>query len=191
MADPPPHSQLELFLTSDQIQQRVQEMGAEISRDFAGQSLLLIGVLTGASIFLADLARAISLNCDLDFISVASYGTQQHSRGEVRLLRGLEHPVENMNVLVVEDIVDTAATLSYLRTMLLAERPALLKVVTLLDKPSRRLQTVTADTIGFTIPNRFAVGYGMDFAGYYRNLPNIYCMPPASNWSSLHLGKTP
>lgn len=178
MADPSTRPQLELFLTREQIHQRVQQMGAEISRDFAGQPLLLVGVLKSASIFLADLARAIPLDCAFDFISVASYGDEQHSRGEVRLLQGLASSAENLNVLIVEDIVDTGETLFYMREMLMAQKPAILKVAALLDKPSRRVQKIAADYIGFTVPNRFAVGYGMDCAGYFRNLPDIYFLCP-------------
>lgn len=188
MADLPTDPKLELFLTRDQIHERVQEMGAEISRDFAGQPLLIIGVLKGASMFVADLARAITLDCELDFISVASYGAQQHSSGKVRLLSGPEAAIGNRNVLLVEDIIDTGITLASLREILLAQKPAAFKIAALLDKPSRRVKAAAADYIGFTIPDRFVVGYGMDAAGYYRNLPDLYFMPEASNRSNLHLG---
>ncbi len=177
MADPSTHENLELFLRRDQIEQRIEQMGAEISRDFAGQTLVLLGVLNGAAIFLADLARAITVDCAFNFISVASYGKQQHSYSDVRLLRGLEEKLENRNVLIVEDILDTGATLCYLRELLLAQRPAILKTATLLDKPSRRVRNIEADYVGFTIPNRFVVGYGMDCANRFRNLPDIYFLP--------------
>ncbi len=169
---------LECFLTRDQIQQRVQQIGAEISQDFCGQSLVLIGVLKGAAIFLADLARAITLDCTFDFVSVSSYGTSFNSSGNVRLVKNLDRPIENRNVLLVEDILDTGVTLCYLQSLLVLQRPALLKCVALLDKPARRLQKFEADYVGFTIPDRFAVGYGMDCGERYRNLPDIYFVTP-------------
>lgn len=178
MIDSSLNFRLELFLTRDQIHQRVQEMAAEISRDFAGQSLVLIGVLKGASIFLADLARAIPLDCALEFISLSSYGDARHSSGAVRLIRDIEEPIENRNVLIVEDVLDTGVTLSYLRDRLLARRPSSLKIATLLDKPCRRIQKIDADYIGVTIHDRFVVGYGMDCAQHFRNLPDIYFLPP-------------
>jgi hypoxanthine phosphoribosyltransferase len=165
---------LELFLTRDQIHLRVQQLAAEISRDFAGQSISLVGVLKGAAIFLADLARAITVDCTFDFISVASYDTGMESSGAVRVTRALDLSIENRNVLLVEDILDTGTTAGYLQEFLLSQRPARLKSVALLDKPSRRRRNIEADYIGFTIPNRFAVGYGMDWAERYRNLPDIY-----------------
>jgi hypoxanthine phosphoribosyltransferase len=178
MAAQATNQNLERFLTRDQIQQRVQQMGTEISRDFSGQSLILIGVLKGAAIFLADLARAITLDCTFDFVSVSSYGADQHSSGTVRLAKNLDQPIENRNVLLVEDILDTGVTLCYLQNLLLLQRPAVLKIVALLDKPARRLQKIEADYVGFTIPDRFVVGYGMDCAERYRNLPDIYFVPP-------------
>ncbi len=178
MTDLSTNRDLELFLTRDQIQQRVREMGAEISRDFAGQRLVLIGVLKGAAIFLADLARAITVDCTFDFVSVSSYGAAAHSSGNVRLAKDIDQPIENRIVLLVEDILDTGITALYLQSFFLARRPTALKVVTLLDKPSRRLQEIAADYVGFTIPNRFVVGYGMDIAEQYRNLPDIYFVPP-------------
>ncbi len=174
MPDPSTHENFELFRSRDQIDERIQQMGAEISRDFAGQTLVLVGVLNGAAIFLADLARAITVECAFDFVSVASYGMQQHSRGDVRLLQGFEEKLENRNVLIVEDILDTGATLCYLRDLLLAQKPAVLRIAALLDKPSRRVEKIEADYVGFTIPNRFAVGYGLDCANRFRNLPDIY-----------------
>ncbi len=178
MTEPPPIRNLELFLTREQIQQRVCQMGAEISRDAAGRPLLLIGVLKGAAIFLADLARSIAVECTFDFISVSSYGNEMHSGGTVRLVKDIDQPIENRNVILVEDILDSGATLRYLQNHLEAQRPAVLKTATLLDKPSRRLQKVDADYVGFTIPDRFVVGYGMDLAEHYRNLPDIYFVPP-------------
>jgi hypoxanthine phosphoribosyltransferase len=177
MNDPATNQNLERFLTREQIQQRVQQLGAEISRDFAGQSLVLVGVLKGAAIFLADLARAITVDCTFDFISISSYGEGLRSSGTVRLIKNINHPIESRNVILVEDILDTGVTLCYLQNLLLVQNPVALKIVTLLDKPSRRLQKIEADYVGFTIPNRFVIGYGMDCAERYRNLPDIYFMP--------------
>ncbi len=178
MNDPAANDNLELFLTRDQIHARVQQLGAQISRDFAGESLLLIGVLKGAAIFLADLARAIALDCTFDFISIASYGSGTNSSGAVRVTKELDHSVEKRHVVLVEDILDTGISLCYLQNLLLSQKPARLRIVTLLDKPSRRMQKIAANYVGFAIPNRFVVGYGMDCAERYRNLPDIYFLPP-------------
>ncbi|MEO6830117.1 MAG: hypoxanthine phosphoribosyltransferase [Acidobacteriaceae bacterium] len=169
---------LELFLPREQIHRRIDQIGTAINRDFQGQSLLLLGVLKGAAMFLSDLARAITLDSTFDFVSVSSYGASSRSSGTVRLVKDADQPLENRIVILVEDIVDTGVTLRYLKNHLLAQRPAALKIVTLLDKPSRRLQAIEPDYIGFTVPNRFVVGYGMDLAERFRNLPDIYFVPP-------------
>jgi hypoxanthine phosphoribosyltransferase len=166
---------LECLLTQQQIQQRVSELGAEISRDFAGQRIMLVGVLKGAAIFVADLARAIAVDCTFDFLAVSSYGMATRSSA-VRLIKDVDQPIEGRNVILVEDILDTGRTLCYLKNMLLAQSPARLKIAAFLDKPERRLCDIQADYVGFTIPNRFVVGYGMDFAERYRNLPDICVM---------------
>ncbi|MHB8301430.1 MAG: hypoxanthine phosphoribosyltransferase [Acidobacteriaceae bacterium] len=168
---------LACFLTHNQIQQRVGEMGAEISRDYAGQRLVLVGVLKGAAIFLADLARAITVDCTFDFVAVSSYGKSDSSSGAVRLIKDLDHPIEGRNVVLVEDILDTGLTLGYLRNMLLQRKPAALKIAAFLDKPARRLLPMRADYVGFSMPNDFVIGYGMDFAERYRNLPDVCFMP--------------
>lgn len=168
---------LEVFLSRERIERRVAEMGAEISRDFAGQDVLLAGVLKGAAVFLADLARSITINCTYDFVAVSSYGVMPCSNGAVRLIKDLDHPIENRNVILVEDILDSGVTLRYLENLLLTKGPAALKIAVLLDKPARRLQPIQPDYVGFAIPNRFVVGYGMDFAERYRNLPDICWMP--------------
>ena len=178
MSDLATNHNLELFLTRDQIHKRVQQMGEEISRDFAGQSLLMVGVLKGAAIFLADLARAVALDCTFDFISVSSYGAEMRTTGDIRVVKELEQSIGKRNVLLVEDILDTGITLCHLQDLILSQRPARLKIITLLDKPSRRVQKIEADYVAFTIPNRFVVGYGMDCAEHYRNLPDIYFVPP-------------
>ncbi len=167
---------LECLLTRQQIQQRVSELGMEISRDFAGQTVVLVGVLKGAATFVADLARAITVDCTFDFLAVSSYGMAMHSNS-VRLIKDVDQPVEDRNIILVEDILDTGRTLCCLKNVLLARQPATLKIAALLDKPERRLCQIQADYVGFTIPNRFVVGYGMDFAERYRNLPDICLMP--------------
>lgn len=166
------------LLTREQIQERVAAMGAEISRDFEGQSLVLVGVLKGASMFLSDLARAITVDCTFDFVAVSSYGGTCCSSGAVRLIKDVDYPIENRNVILIEDILDTGLTCGYLRKMLLQQKPAVLKTATFLDKPARRLHEIEPDYIGFSIPNCFVIGYGMDFAERYRNLPDIHIMPP-------------
>lgn len=166
---------LECLLTHKQIQQRVKELGTEISRDFAGQSIVLVGVLKGAAIFVADLARAITVDCTFDFLAVSSYGVAT-SPGAVRLIKDVDQPIEGRKVILVEDILDTGRTLCHVKSMLLAQEPATLKIAALLDKPERRLCDIQADYVGFSIPNRFVVGYGMDFAERYRNLPDISLM---------------
>lgn len=180
MAAPIVRSGLEVLYTRDQIAKRVAEMGEQISRDFAGQKVLLIGVLKGATIFLADLARCISLDATFDFLSTSSYGKGHQQSGEVRLLKDVDHSVEGQNIILVEDILDTGLTLSYLRKVLNAHQPRSLKIAALLDKPARRIQKIEGDYIGFTIPNRFVVGYGLDYAERYRNLPDICVIPPSA-----------
>jgi hypoxanthine phosphoribosyltransferase len=169
---------LPILFTREQIEARISELAADISHDFAGESLLLVGVLKGAAVFLADLARAIEADATFDFISVASYkGTS--SSGEVRLQKDLEESIEGRNVLLVEDILDTGLTLNYLYQLLLARKPKALKVIALLDKPSRRSKPFKADYVGFEVANQFVVGYGMDHAERYRNLPDIRFLPSA------------
>lgn len=174
------HTGLEVLYTRDQISKRVAEMGEEISRDFAGQKVVLVGVLKGATIFLADLARCISLDATFDFLSTSSYGKGHQQSGEVRLLKDVDHSVEGQNIILVEDILDTGLTLSYLRRVLSAHQPRSLKIAALLDKPARRIQKIDGDYIGFTIPNKFVVGYGLDYAERYRNLPDICVIPPSA-----------
>ena len=178
MAAPVIHAGLEVLYTRDQIAARVAEMGDQISRDFAGQKVILVGVLKGATIFLADLARCISLDATFDFISTSSYGKGHRQSGEVRLLKDIDHSVEGQNIILVEDILDSGLTLSYLRNILGAHHPRTLKIAAMLDKPARRIKKIEGDYIGFTIPNKFVVGYGLDYAERYRNLPDICVIPP-------------
>jgi hypoxanthine phosphoribosyltransferase len=164
---------LKVFLSREQIQKRVAELGASITADFQGQPVVLIGVLKGATIFLSDLARNIALDATFDFISVSSYGNEKQSSGEVKLNKDVDNSMEEKNVILVEDILDTGLTMSYLVKELTAHRPKALKIAALLDKTSRRVQPIHADYVGFEIPDDFVVGYGMDAAERYRNLPDI------------------
>src|SRR5437868_5718096 len=145
-------------------------MATQISRDFAGESIVLIGVLKGATIFLADLARQITLDATFDFISVSSYGNARKQSGEVKLMKDVDHSMEGKNIILVEDILDTGLTLTYLKSMLLAHHPKAFKIAALLDKVSRRIMPIRGDYVGFEIPDEFVVGYGLDFAERYRNL---------------------
>ena len=164
---------LRVIITREQISAKVAELGARISADFAGDSVVLIGVLKGATIFLADLARQIQLDVSFDFIAVSSYGNAQKHSGEVKLIKDVDQSMAGRNVILVEDILDTGVTLTYIRQLLLAHQPRSLKIATLLDKPSRRTQPLDGDYVGFEIPDQFVVGYGLDFAERYRNLPDI------------------
>jgi hypoxanthine phosphoribosyltransferase len=170
---------LPILFSREQIESRVAELAARITHDYAGESVLLVGVLKGAAVFLSDLARAIQVDASFDFISVASYKDGTSSSGEVRLQKDLDDSIEGRNVLLVEDILDTGLTLNYLYELLLARRPKTLKVIALLDKPSRRTRPFKADYVGFEVANQFVVGYGMDHADRYRNLPDIRFLPSA------------
>ena len=164
---------LEVLITREQIADGVARIGQEITRDFAGQSVTLLGVLKGACLFLSDLARQIELDATFDFIAVRSYGTKKESAGEVQLIKDVTTPLEDKNVILVEDILDTGLTFSFLKKLLQARKPRTLKFAALLDKPSRRQMPVEADYVGFKIPDRFVVGYGLDYAERFRNLPDI------------------
>lgn len=168
----------EILLEEDQIQERVRELGQQITEDYAEGNLLVVGILKGAIIFLADLLRSIDLKCRLDFMAVSSYGDAVQSTGVVRILKDLEQSVEGKDILIVEDIVDSGLTLNYLVQNLQSRRPTSLKVATFLDKPERRKVDVKVDYLGFTIPDRFVVGYGLDYAEKYRNLPYIGVLKP-------------
>jgi hypoxanthine phosphoribosyltransferase len=160
----------EVLVDEDALRERVAELGAEISTDYAGRDLLLIGVLKGAVFFMADLMRSIDVHCEVDFMAISSYGASTDSSGVVRILKDLDTSIEGRHVLVVEDIIDSGLTLSYLMRNLRARNPASLEVFALLTKPERREIDVPVRYIGFEIPNRFVVGYGLDFAERYRNL---------------------
>jgi hypoxanthine phosphoribosyltransferase len=169
----------EILLSTEAIQSKIRALGAQISRDYQGKPLLLLGTLKGAVPFIADLARAIDLPLELDYMAISSYGNATHSSGVVRILKDLEGPIENKHVLIVEDIIDSGLTLHYLMEVLRQRRPLSLRVCTLLDKQRERVKPVNADYTGFMIPDRFVVGYGLDYAQQYRNLPYIGILKPA------------
>ena len=163
----------EVLIDEATLQNRIAELGAAITDDYRGRDLLLVGVLKGAIFFMADLMRQIDLPCEVDFMAISSYGAGVDSSGVVRILKDLDMSVENRNVLVVEDIVDSGLTLSYLLRNLEAREPASLETCALLTKPERRENDVVCRYVGFEIPNRFVIGYGLDFAERYRNLPYV------------------
>ena len=173
------HKDLESILISrEKIAAKVAEMGKQISADYAGEEVLAICVLKGAIIFTADLLRHLTIDLRLDSISVSSYGKSTHTSGVVRFLKDLDESVEGRHLLVIEDIIDTGLTLKYLTENLRSRKPKSLKICTLLDKPSRRLVDLHPDYVGFTIPDRFVVGYGLDFGERYRQLPDVGVLRP-------------
>jgi len=168
----------EILIGEDRLQERIRELGREISSDYEGRELLLVGVLKGAVFFMADLMRSITVPCEVDFMAISSYGASTDSSGVVRILKDLDINIEGRHVLVVEDIIDSGLTLSYLMRNLESREPASLEVCTLLTKPERREIDVDVRYVGFEIPNRFVIGYGLDFAERYRNLPYIGVLHP-------------
>jgi hypoxanthine phosphoribosyltransferase len=163
----------EILVEADPLRERVIDLGAELSRDYAGRDLLLVGVLKGAVFFMADLVRAITVPCEIDFMAVSSYGSGTDSSGVVRILKDLDTPIEGRDVVIVEDIVDSGLTLSYLLRNLQARGPATLEVCALLTKPERRKADIVCRYVGFEIPNRFAIGYGLDYGERFRSLPYV------------------
>ena len=163
----------EVLITSDQITEKVREMGERITRDYAEERLLLVGVLRGAVVVMGDLMRCIDLPCEIDFMDISSYGSGTSSSGVVRILKDLEEDITGRHVLIVEDIIDTGLTLSYLRRSLLTRKPASLEICAFLSKPTRRRVELDVKYLGFEVPDEFVVGYGLDYAGSYRNLPDI------------------
>ncbi|MDR2655095.1 MAG: hypoxanthine phosphoribosyltransferase [Oscillospiraceae bacterium] len=170
---------IEVVLTQEEIATRVAELGAQISLDYEGKYPLMISVLKGSVVFMSDLMRSISIDVSIDFMSASSYGTGTASAGSVKILKDLDIPLNNRHVLVVEDILDSGRTLSYILELLKVRNPASLRICALLDKPERREVEIRADYTGFVIPNKFIVGYGLDYAEKYRNLPAIYVLDPA------------
>jgi hypoxanthine phosphoribosyltransferase len=180
-------TQLRILISREQIAYRVAAMGADITRDFAGEAIIFVGVLKGAAIFLSDLSRQVQLDATFDFIGVSSYGNRPSpaqelksgwdSTGEVRVTKDVDQSMRGKNVILVEDILDTGLTAMYLRKLLLGHQPKNLRIAALLDKPSRRKEPLEADYVGFSIPDEFVVGYGLDYAERYRNLPDICVIP--------------
>ncbi len=168
----------EVLIPSSDIQDKLTEIGERITEDYKGERPLLVGVLRGAVIVLGDLMRKIDLPCEIDFMDISSYGTGTSSSGVVRILKDLEEDITDRHVLVVEDIIDTGLTLSYLLRSLQARKPASLEIFALLSKPSRRRVELDVKYLGFEVPDEFVVGYGLDFAGAYRNLPDICVLKP-------------
>ena len=163
----------EVLIDADALRERVAELGADVSADYEGRDLLLIGVLKGAVFFMADLMRKLTIPCEVDFMAISSYGASTDSSGVVRILKDLDINIEGRHVLVVEDIIDSGLTLSYLMRNLESREPATLEVCALLTKPERREIEVPVRYVGFEIPNRFVIGYGLDFGERYRNLPYV------------------
>ncbi len=168
----------EILITEKEIKEKIEELGKKITEDYKGKDLVFIGVLRGAVVFMADLARAISIPMIFDFIAISSYGAATESSGVVRILKDLDETIEGKDVLVVEDIVDTGLTLDYLLRILKSRKPASLKVCTLLNKNARRKVKVKVDYSGFDIPNKFVVGYGLDYVGKFRNVPFVFTLNP-------------
>jgi len=168
----------EVLIEEEPLQARIAELGAEISREYEGRDLLLVGVLKGAVFFMADLMRELTIPCEIDFMAISSYGAATDSSGVVRILKDLDTNIAGRDVLVVEDIIDSGLTLSYLMRSLKARKPASLEICALLTKPERREIDVPVKFVGFEIPNKFVIGYGLDFAERYRNLPYVAVLHP-------------
>lgn len=168
----------EILFSEEQIRERVAQLGAEIAADYEGKNLVLASVLRGSYIFMADLSREIKLPLSIDFMAVSSYGSGTSSSGQVEIKKDLSDSIEGKDLLIVEDILDSGNTLYYLMDILRVRKPASIKICTLLDKPERRAKPITADYCGFTIPDAFVVGYGLDYDERYRNLPYIGVLKP-------------
>lgn len=167
-----------VLISTEDVKRRVQEMGAEISRDYAGRELLVVGILKGAFIFMSDLVRELKSPIFIDFMDVSSYGSATESSGVVRIMKDLDQSIAGKHVLIVEDIIDSGLTLSYIKENLQSRQPASVKICAFLDKPSRRRVEMRPDYLGFSIPDEFVVGYGLDFAEKYRELPYVAVIDP-------------
>lgn len=173
------HKDIEyIFASEEEIQARVKELGAQITRDYEGKTPLFVGVLKGCFTFMADIVRACDVMCTIDFMAVSSYGAGTVSTGAVKIVKDLSENIEGKDVIIVEDILDSGNTLNYLIKYMKDRKPASIRVVTLMDKPERRTAPVKADYVGFTIPDAFVVGYGLDYSQRYRNLPYIGILKP-------------
>ena len=177
MARKPSAPRLKVLLRRDAIRRRVRAIARQMERDYRGQRIHLICILKGACIFLADLLRELRLPVSVDFVAISSYGKGTLPSGEVRITKDLDASIEDLNVVIIEDILDTGLTLNYLYRILQTRKPRSLRIAALLDKPARRVKEVPADYIGFKIPDKFVVGYGLDFAEQYRNLPDVCVLP--------------
>ncbi len=169
---------LKVLLSEEEINERVKSLGQAITADFEGQEVFFLGVLKGCFVFMADLLRNVDLKCDMDFMAVSSYGNGTSTTGAVKITKDLNKDIEGKHLIIVEDILDSGVTLSYLKGYLSARKPASISIVTLLDKPERRKADIKADYFGFTVPDEFVVGYGLDYAEKYRNLPYIGVLKP-------------
>lgn len=168
----------EVYFSKEELNEIVQRLGAQISKDYEGKNLFLVSILKGSVVFMADLMRAITIPCEIDFMCVSSYGDKTESSGEVKIIKDLEISLEGKDLLLVEDILDSGVTLSYISSVLSVRNPASIRICTLLDKPDRRKSTVKADYSGAGVPDKFVVGYGLDFNEKYRNLPYIGVLKP-------------
>ena len=174
------HQDVEQILyTEEDLRRRIRELGAQIAADYAGRTPMLVSVLRGSYIFMADLTRAIDLDLTVDFMAVSSYGAGTVSSGQVEIKKDLSDTIEGRDLIIVEDILDSGNTLYYLMDVLRARKPASIRICTLMDKPERRVKPITADYVGFTIPDAFIVGYGLDYAEKYRNLPYVGVLKPS------------
>ncbi len=167
-----------VLISNEEIQKRLDELATQVNADYAGKDLLMVCILKGAVTVFADMLRRIEIPCAIDFMAISSYGSSTKSSGVVRILKDLDHGIEGKDVLIVEDIVDSGMSMSYLLNSLKTRNPASVKLLTLLDKPDRRRVELNADYIGFTIPDEFVIGYGLDYAEHYRNLPDVCILSP-------------
>ncbi len=168
----------EILITEEELQRRIAELGKEVAKDYDGKTPIFVGVLKGAIMFFADMVRATPIPCEYDFMAVSSYGAATISSGKINLIKDLSADIKGRHVVILEDILDTGNTLRFVADHLMEKEPASLKICTLLDKPSRRTAPIEADYIGFTIPNQFVVGYGLDYDEVYRNLPYVGILKP-------------
>ncbi|MEG1104564.1 MAG: hypoxanthine phosphoribosyltransferase [Oscillospiraceae bacterium] len=169
---------LKVLLTEEEIAAKVADMGKQISKDYAGKNLMLVTVLKGAVVFLADIMREIDIHAEIDFMVVSSYGAGVKSSGVVKIIKDLDVALEGKDILIIEDILDSGLTLNYIKDLLIGRNPASIKIATLLDKPIRRKVDLQADYVGFVVPDEFVIGYGLDFDEKYRNLPYIGVLKP-------------
>ena len=169
----------EIYFTEQQLADKVAELGARITEDYRDKNPLIVSVLKGSYVFMADLTRKIDTPCNVDFMVVSSYGKGTKTSGEVQIIKDIEQPIDGRDLLIVEDILDSGNTLFYLMEILKARKPASIRICTLMDKPERRTQPIVADYVGFEIPDAFVVGYGLDYAEKYRNLPYVGILKPS------------